>query len=1105
MYVRCPFDKSNPIDPRVFLCGIIKSIDEFKQTAVVAFNDPFSYLQYFPDLGVQSLEYPISSVQRCVLFNDSVVSFEGSNYLIKGMKKREDGYFEYYIQSMKTKEYKSACETELIASFNNGKVTPISQLKRYEFQNPVWFFGRNTVSKNIELLNNSTLGFKELAGSKIFLLPHQINTIMRCLQDTNCRYMLADEVGMGKTIEAISILKIYLMTRSSQSVLVIVPDSLVEQWKTEMFFKFNISIGRNRNANMIHIVPFSKIQSVNCNESYSFVVIDEAHRVVRDQELYRRLLSVSENAANILLLSATPVQDRKEEYLDLLRLLQPKRYGRLSLEIFEELIEKQKKIVQKTSLVLNDLVDYIEAIEETEDEDPHNNEDCIDLYDEMLEMLDEVISGLNDEKLQSLLEKIHFDSDDLGVYAMKVLISYICSNYQIENNIIRNRRKMLETEDGKALLPKRKLQKLEYNMNECDSSYESQVYEELLNYFEHNIEKTDENVETVIKPLLSAFFSSSFAFNNVLKELVSKNEDTGDLFEYAARWNSFETYIIDNISDILDDPDQYEPYYSCRLVQVFNHLFNECFGTKTVLFTDFQETFNAYETVLESVFDENETAFFCASQKADDNELSAYRFQNNTDCCYMLCDSTGGEGRNFQCADYVVHIDLPWDANAIEQRIGRLDRLERDPKRNIVTSIVPYAFDSFEASLFKFWNEGLNIFQQSLSGMEIIMQDINSDIKEAVKKDLKYGLYDRIEKIISRVEKIRKEIVREQNYDAASFIFKPMYNQLNRLVQFYNRYENELFANTMEAWASLAGFHGSQNSQGITTYGASSFSYQSAVNTLLIPPKWELYQNDKQSLFQTKIQEQAEMQKKNSVKERVIRGTFNRREAIENDYLHFFAPGDPIFDCIVDNAIRNCKGQVCACRVNDLINWTGLVFTWRLSMNEQLLLDHGVSMYAIGQYRTFLPAKQVVTVFDLDNPDNVSEENVKKVFQKIANLPLNDVKKYVKHVGKRGDQSLKNFKLEYPKEVWQSMVDEAYKDAKNKAVAEYKKHINLKGAKEEMQRSLSAMTANSEYYGLNNGDLDTEKNKLDLIYQSLKECKITLESAAFLKVVKKDV
>ena len=328
MYVRCPFDKSNPIDPRVFLCGIIKSIDEFKQTAVVAFNDPFSYLQYFPDLGVQSLEYPISSVQRCVLFNDSVVSFEGSNYLIKGMKKREDGYFEYYIQSMKTKEYKSACETELIASFNNGKVTPISQLKRYEFQNPVWFFGRNTVSKNIELLNNSTLGFKELAGSKIFLLPHQINTIMRCLQDTNCRYMLADEVGMGKTIEAISILKIYLMTRSSQSVLVIVPDSLVEQWKTEMFFKFNISIGRNRNANMIHIVPFSKIQSVNCNESYSFVVIDEAHRVVRDQELYRRLLSVSENAANILLLSATPVQDRKEEYLDLLRLLQPKRYGR---------------------------------------------------------------------------------------------------------------------------------------------------------------------------------------------------------------------------------------------------------------------------------------------------------------------------------------------------------------------------------------------------------------------------------------------------------------------------------------------------------------------------------------------------------------------------------------------------------------------------------------------------------------------------------------------------------------------------------------------------------------------------------------------------------
>ena len=57
----------------------------------------------------------------------------------------------------------------------------------------------------------------------------------------------------------------------------------------------------------------------------------------------------------------------------------------------------------------------------------------------------------------------------------------------------------------------------------------------------------------------------------------------------------------------------------------------------------------------------------------------------------------------------------------IEQRIGRLDRLERDAKRSNVYSIVPFAQNSFEESLFDFWNKGLNIFTHSLSGMEIIM------------------------------------------------------------------------------------------------------------------------------------------------------------------------------------------------------------------------------------------------------------------------------------------------------------------------------------------------------------------------------------------------
>lgn len=192
-------------------------------------------------------------------------------------------------------------------------------------------------------------------------------------------------------------------------------------------------------------------------------------------------------------------------------------------------------------------------------------------------------------------------------------------------------------------------------------------------------------------------------------------------------------------------------------------------------------------------------------------ELNAYRFQSQEECRILLCDYTGGEGRNFQCADYIVHIDLPWDASAIEQRIGRLDRLERDMSRPMVYSVVVHTINTFEDALFKFYKDGLQIFNQSLSGMEIIMRDINNEIVSAISSDFKYGLLERIPVIIELAYKMRRDIRKEQNFDAAGFIYRPMYTELRRLIEYYAENENKLFATTMLNWASLAGFHGHKN------------------------------------------------------------------------------------------------------------------------------------------------------------------------------------------------------------------------------------------------------------------------------------------------------
>lgn len=145
-----------------------------------------------------------------------------------------------------------------------------------------------------------------------------------------------------------------------------------------------------------------------------------------------------------------------------------------------------------------------------------------------------------------------------------------------------------------------------------------------------------------------------------------------------------------------------------------------------------------------------------------------------------------------------------WDANAIEQRIGRLDRMGRESDRPIV-SVVPYAEETLEEELFKFWDNGLKLFNHSLSGLEIIMNDINTAIVTAIIKDFRFGLTNEIQNVIDRSAKLKEEVREEQHFDTAAYIYRPMNQELISLVKYYNRNENKMFADAMLQWAMLSG------------------------------------------------------------------------------------------------------------------------------------------------------------------------------------------------------------------------------------------------------------------------------------------------------------
>ena len=726
-------------------------------------------------------------------------------------------------------------------------------------------------------------------------------------------------------------------------------------------------------------------------------------------------------------------------------------------------------------------------------------------YEEILDGLDRLYKIVNDEMFKSLYQGTDFGDEDIGINKFKIAASYLCDTYQIERNIIRNRREMLEG------LPERKLIALPYQLDPDKNFYEYRVYQDLVSWITEE-ELSEGKFNDIFRPLFGAFFSSPWAFKAALDQLKEKTEIPDNIVEDEHRWEIYEQDIADRIVDALDTPDD----YSSRILRTLYYLDENVGDSKIVLFTNYQETFDMYKEILTSFYTEDGFSCFRKGMGSDDLELNVCRFQNDRTCTIMLCDESGGEGRNFQCADYVVHIDLPWDANAIEQRIGRLDRLGREGGRPII-SIVPYAEESLEEELFRFWNEGLKIFEHSLSGLEIIMNDINKAIVSAIINDFKFGLVNEIQNVIDRSSKLKEEVQEEQHFDTSAYIYRPMNQELISLVKYYNRNENQLFADAMLQWAELSGFKDVKEKDDVISFNESSFSTRSAKNSLLIPPNWNLYFAEKQNQFLLKIIEMRQdgNAPRSKYDVRKIDGTFSRKKAIENDYIHFFAPGDDIFDCIVDNAMRSCRGQSSAFAMKADINWTGFVYTWSLYPNELLLIENDIPLSYLSSFRNYLAIEQAQIPVRLSADEDVSDDKVIREFNTVLEQGIESSKDDIDHLGRRGinggflgiynryrSSNIDYFKARYPQEQWEDNVIKSREISRDKAMKKLGAMSHIANAKAEMERLLTSEIATAKYYGQEPSNYERLKRIYDIVLESIKKPRIRLGSACFVWMVR---
>jgi superfamily II DNA or RNA helicase len=1048
MCVRVPIDTQR-IDRnnRDFRIGKIEKIDDVANTAIVVL------LNFSPGESPKEdhLEYSLRDLMRCRVLPETIFTHSSRGIHGKVLIDCEDvwvdGAFKHYYVQLDG-IIQCISENDITIPSHRQNPNPFQQLHTYELQHPIWRDLRNKVVISYSELKNSTYGMEDLVGSRVMLLAHQAEVIARVLGDPKLRYVLADEVGLGKTIEACVILKGLQHRIPSNRTLIITPDSLTTQWKNELdqkfWLKFPIINATEKIPAKISIpgciisaedlTKSDRLSSAMYGQEWGLLIVDEAHHIAKDNILFERVKLLSEQSRGSLILSATPIQQRSEEFLGLLRLMDPERYETISESTFTDILQVQGKIRRKIAYIsqLVNLADF--DIEEFLDE--MKTVANILTKDQTLIDLISQASTLTSKKYQAL-------------EAAQYIVAYLSENYRIENRVIRNRRANLNIN-----LPERIV----------DTSYsyipdpeETVALESLFDYLDNYIRDTSVSKMSLeyCRLLLFAAFSSPLSLSNLLnlrrQYLVThqqENKFTGDILRPASHRLEHdrivkivsslpaingEIILLDSLIWQVDAwhnkyVQQLKTSYSYnsppasdtpnRLLQVIRALYNlsRQKDIKILVFSAWSDTLNILQDILTKCFGSRMTARFSCEMDGNSLERAADKFQVDEDCQILLSDELGGEGRNFQIADYIIHVDIPWTPAQLEQRIGRVDRLGRSGK---VTSIVPYAKDTIEEDLYDIWQNAFGLFTKSMSGLEIALEGIQDELRKALAESIRNGLSGIKGKMTDRANELR-EIVEEERYFEQGAINQRRRDQIKDTSDKYR--DGQVVKDAFLAWADLAGLNFNYTGKNdIIYFNPRDFNPSSMHNARFVDPP-----NMEESLRRSRRQHNL-----------VITGTFNRDVAIREEDLIFFAPGnDPWTDTILRNSFESDRGRCCGIgrKIQGLEKtWEVFELLFSISVNPRPLYRDGFDSIHLFRAQGYLQTPYYKLLITKDG--EILNNN--HPIWKIIKVPHSKSQDW--HLGKRDGQkaSIGLFREKYSLGEWSTILKCVHDAAKEKLQDEF--------------------------------------------------------------------
>ncbi len=507
---------------------------------------------------------------------------------------------------------------------------------------------------------------------------YQVETVRKVLKQYRGRVLLADEVGLGKTIEAGMILKEYILRGMAERVLILCPASLVGQWREEMAAKFGIDCATSHDPLLradpdafwaqprviasIAVARRKDQAELLANLDYDVVVVDEAHHL-RDQASASYRLVNSLRKRFLLLLSATPVQNSLLELYNLLTLLQPG-------------IFKTQKEFRAAYMVPG------------KPREPANR-----------------------DKLRDLMRGV----------------------------MVRNTR---------ALAALRMPRRHASTLRATPEAAEAACYEELTALVravaasggagEHRLS---------LQHLLAAAGSSPAASSAAIARMAERNPSD-------ERWSS----LLDGVRAITTGAKE------AALLRLLTQNPTE----KKLVFVHNRDSM----THLASQLTRRKIMFAMFSGDMSgprkDEAVEAFREQVPV----LLCTESGGEGRNLQFCNTLINFDIPWNPMAIEQRIGRIDRIGQTREVfifNLVTA------GTIEDAVLRILDEKINMFELVVGEVGAILGEVDDQqqfptlVLDAWLQETEQGRADAFTQIENQLLAARRDYEGVKQLDEALF------------------------------------------------------------------------------------------------------------------------------------------------------------------------------------------------------------------------------------------------------------------------------------------------------------------------------------------------